>query len=537
MAYPAGMRFSLSAKIFLGVALLVAAFGSVSLFSIYRMIQYQEEVKVLVRGLTPLSLEVREILRSTDSLIFTLNQREPKNIILVRNFVVYLEPFRRIEQLIDTTAQKQENLPLGSLDEVSAFLAEVRADLTQFTAADDFYRTAVRDDPSLMVMLEPLMSGDLSNRNVFGHVFNYYLDQLERTEAVLVPAHDVLEKLLLGVKRKLFRVQKDVHRFSDQLSDRIDRHETASLLTLIFMSIGAVLLGLAILVGTRLAFRPVRRLIEGVRRLSTGDWSGPIQVKASEEVALLAEEFNRLVQSLKERDRTLADQRERLLRNERLAVIGKMASFIAHEVRNPLNAIGLNAEMLEEDVQARGGEGEVRLLKAIVQEVDRLKDVTEQYLQFARPPAPERQEFPVGEIVDSFLDWQRPELESQGIELVREVDSTVTAPVDVSQVRQALVNLVANAGEALKEREVKRLTVGVRRGADGYAEVWVEDSGVGIPADVLARVTEPFFTTRRGGTGLGLPICQEIAERHGGELRIESQPGQGTRATLRFPGA
>jgi signal transduction histidine kinase len=82
---------------------------------------------------------------------------------------------------------------------------------------------------------------------------------------------------------------------------------------------------------------------------------------------------------------------------------------------------------------------------------------------------------------------------------------------------------------------VKRITLSARKAGEGWAEIAVADTGAGIPDDVRERVTEPFFTTRRGGTGLGLAICQEIAEKHGGELRIESAPGQGTRVALRLP--
>jgi signal transduction histidine kinase len=291
-----------------------------------------------------------------------------------------------------------------------------------------------------------------------------------------------------------------------------------------------------VLVITRFALRPISRLTQAVRRLSSGELDERLEVRGSDEIATLAAEFNRMVQSLGERDRLLAHQRERLLRSERLAVIGKMASFIAHEVRNPLSSIGLNTEVLQDEAAARGApEGEKKLLAAILQEVDRLKDVTEQYLQFARMPSAERLRFRVGEVLGAFLDWQGPLLEREGIEVGRQIDEWLQVSVDVGQLRQALVNLVTNAVEALKDRPVKRITVGARKAGEGWVEIWVADTGAGIPAEVRERVTEPFFTTRRGGTGLGLAICQEIAEKHGGELRLESEPGQGTRVTLRLP--
>jgi two-component system, NtrC family, sensor kinase len=528
------MRFSLSGKIFLGVTLIIVVFGGVQVYSLYRMMRYRDDVKVLIKGLTPLSLEVRESLRSTDSLIFSLKQPSPRDIILVKNFILYLEPFRRVEQLVARTEQRRRTLPIGQTEGVDAFLAGVQDDLDRLLTGEQFYRIATRDLPSLLAMLEPLLQDDFSNRHVFRLVFDTFLDHLERTETIDQPALDLIERFLLSLKRGLFRVQKDIHRFSDQQSDRIENRESTSILTLILMTSFATLLGIIILFGARATLRPIYRLIDAVRVLSSGDYSQRIDVHGGDEIGQLAAEFNRMVASLEERDQILAEQRERLLRSERLAVIGKMASFIAHEVRNPLSSIALNTEILQEEVATGGAVDQDRLLASIMQEVDRLRDVTEQYLQYARMPAPETIDIPLAEIVSSFLQWQRPELERAGIELEVELDEGARATVDVDQVRQALVNLTQNAVEALDGRALRRVGVQVRR-REGWSEIVVQDSGAGIPEDVRARVTEPFYTTRRTGTGLGLAICQEIAEQHGGALEIDSPVGEGARVRLRFP--
>jgi signal transduction histidine kinase len=530
------MRFTLSGKIFLAVTLVLVAFGAVSVFGIWRMALYQSQVTVLIKGLTPLTHEVREVLRSVDSLTFSLNQREPRQIAEARGFLLYMDPLRRVEQLVAHTEQRRRALPEDADAAVDAFLTTWQQDLERLNGGDSFYRTTAREAPAFLEVLDPLLSGDTSNRGVFTHVFTLLLEQVEREQRADGLPRDLVDKFLLATKRALFRAQTDLHRFTDDLSNRIEEQERSSLLALVVLSVVAFLFGVAVLVVTRVTLRPISRLTQAVRRLSSGDLDGHLEVRGSDEIATLAAEFNRLVQSLGERDRMLAHQRERLLRSERLAVIGKMASFIAHEVRNPLSSIGLNTEVLQEDAEARGApDGEKKLLAAILQEVDRLKDVTEQYLQFARMPAAERIRFRVGELVDAFLTLQQPQLEREGITVTRDVEEWLQVSVDVGQLRQALMNLVANAVEALRDRPVKRLTIGARRAGEGWAELSVADTGAGIPDEVRERVTEPFFTTRRGGTGLGLAICQEIAEKHGGELIIDSTPGEGTRVTLRLP--
>jgi len=530
------MRFTLSGKIFLGVSLILVAFGAVSVFGILRMVRYQEQVTVLVKGLTPLTHEVREVLRSIDSLTFSINQREPRQIVEARAFLLYMDPSRRVEQLVQHTEQRRDALPADHAEAIDLFLATWQESLSTLVNGDQFYRITSRDAPSFLEVLDPLLNGDTSNRSVFLHVFTLFLDQVEREQRADGLSRDLVEKFLLSTKRGLFRAQTDLHRFTDDLSNRIEDQERSSLLAMVVLSAVAFLFGVAILVVTRVTLRPISRLTEAVRRLSSGDLGERLEVRGADEIGTLAAEFNRMVESLGQRDRMLAQQAERLLRSERLAVIGKMASFIAHEVRNPLSSIGLNTEVLQEEALERGApESETKLLAAILQEVDRLKDVTEQYLQFARMPSAERIRFRVGELIDAFLTLQQPELEREGIEVSRDVEEWLQVSVDVGQLRQALVNLVANAVEALRDRPVKRIILGARKAGDGWAEISVADTGAGIPDDVRDRVTEPFFTTRRGGTGLGLAICQEIAEKHGGELRIESVPGEGTRVTLRLP--
>jgi signal transduction histidine kinase len=229
-------------------------------------------------------------------------------------------------------------------------------------------------------------------------------------------------------------------------------------------------------------------------------------------------------------------EREReLVRTERLAAVGKMAAMITHEVRNPLSSIGLNTELLEEEIgelMSEHGEraAEARALcSAIQSELDRLTMITEEYLHFARLPKPKLQEEALATIVKSVTDFEREPMSARGIQLEVELaDGLAPVMVDEAQLRQALINLLRNAGEAVAEVGTGRVRVYTRRGpSPRTAEVVVQDDGPGIVEELAAKIFDPFFSTKDNGTGLGLALTQQIISDHGGTIRVESRPGHG----------
>jgi nitrogen fixation/metabolism regulation signal transduction histidine kinase len=236
-----------------------------------------------------------------------------------------------------------------------------------------------------------------------------------------------------------------------------------------------------------------------------------------------------------------ADARARALQAERLAAIGKMAAHITHEIRNPLSSMQLNVELLEETLGGATNAPEwasaeaKRLLTAIVREVGRLADVSEEYLRVARLPSPRPALVDLGALVNDVGAFARPELERARVTLDLKLPGTpVMVPVDEAQVRQALVNLVRNAREAMEDGG--RLTLALSS-SERAAVLDVVDEGPGIPEDVRARIFDPFFTTKATGTGLGLPLTKQIVEAHGGTIACEAAEPHGTRFRLIFPQA
>ena len=255
----------------------------------------------------------------------------------------------------------------------------------------------------------------------------------------------------------------------------------------------------------------------------------------------------------------IEERQQKVIRSERLATVGRMAAQITHEVRNPLASIGLYAELLGDEIADRGDEPK-RLVASIISEVDRLTEITETYLRFARLPRPKLEREDLGAIVTGVLEFSRAELSQAGIALELEVAPGLPeVAADEAQLRQALLNLVRNAREAMSTSPSRagapasaappsnlavpprgRLRVGVAAGGDGAAAqvvVTVADSGAGIPREHLGQIFDPFFSTKERGTGLGLALVQQIVVEHGGRIDVESTPETGTRFTLTFPAA
>jgi signal transduction histidine kinase/HAMP domain-containing protein len=224
--------------------------------------------------------------------------------------------------------------------------------------------------------------------------------------------------------------------------------------------------------------------------------------------------------------------KERLIQSERLAAIGRMAAHVTHEVRNPLSSIGLNVELLEEELANSGKEAN-ELLRAIHREIEHLTAITEEYLRVARLPNPQLEPEDLGDITRTTVEFMRAEFAAAGIGLELDVPAHLPlTALDEGQIRQVLVNLLKNAREAMPSGGRVRVQVA---SDEGGVVVRVADEGPGMTRDEHQRIFDLFYTTKANGSGLGLPLSQQIVVAHGGVIRCESAPGQGTVFELCFP--
>jgi two-component system, sporulation sensor kinase E len=245
------------------------------------------------------------------------------------------------------------------------------------------------------------------------------------------------------------------------------------------------------------------------------------------------------------------------IESERVQALTLLAASVAHEIGNPLNALHIHLQLIERQVRklqtaaprpgsrsraaAPAGEPDTaEIAKRLDQyllvakgEVSRLDNIVTQFLQAIRPTAPQLRPDSLNEVVQKTLDLLQPELENRGLtircKLARQLPAT---PIDPNQIQQVLVNLIRNAMQAMTKGGTLSLQTG-----EGQDDVWVSvaDTGGGIPEELLNRIFEPFYTTKKKGSGLGLMIVQRIVRAHGGRIELESQVGRGTTFRIWLP--
>jgi signal transduction histidine kinase len=227
---------------------------------------------------------------------------------------------------------------------------------------------------------------------------------------------------------------------------------------------------------------------------------------------------------------------QQIIQSERLAVVGKMSANVAHEIKNPLGTIVLNAELLGEELD-RLGVGETaearELLTVIKSELDRLIEVVEEYLQFARLPKVKLEPGALNEVLSDLLLFLREEAADRNILVVEEMDPSLP-PVDLDPraLRQAFLNIIKNSFDAMPDGGKLTVSTALK---SGKVEITISDTGKGIQEEHQELVFTPFFSTKHGGTGLGLSITSHIVKEHRGTIGFQSYPDLGTSFTIRLP--
>ncbi len=227
-----------------------------------------------------------------------------------------------------------------------------------------------------------------------------------------------------------------------------------------------------------------------------------------------------------------------LRRRDRLVAMGELASTVAHEVRNPLNAVGMTAQRLKREFLGRVSQGEPEraeleeLLSVMSSETQRIDRIVQQFLEYARPPRLVPEPVDLCALVRDVAARASSLAEARGVRLEVDAPGSETALVDPAQLRQALDNLIRNAVDATPAGG--RVSLAARREGAGHA-IEVRDTGAGIAPDELPRIFDLYYTTKPDGTGVGLAVTQQIVTAHGGTIEVDSRPGAGTAMTVHLP--
>jgi signal transduction histidine kinase/DNA-binding response OmpR family regulator len=224
------------------------------------------------------------------------------------------------------------------------------------------------------------------------------------------------------------------------------------------------------------------------------------------------------------------------LRSGALAALGRMATEVAHELKNPLAGLRLYARHLEQRLGKSGDADGAGLAQKITSTVDHLAAVVQEITAFGRPPELHRVPTSLHALLDECLGFAQAKCETPGIEVLRSYDTACPpdAPLDARELRKAFLNLVINGLESL--REGGRLSVSTSYAPETRVlTIVIEDTGHGMSEETLSRIFDLFFTTKPQGTGLGMALARSVIDLHGGELLVHSALGKGTRITIRLP--
>jgi len=300
------------------------------------------------------------------------------------------------------------------------------------------------------------------------------------------------------------------------------------LATCLIFGIGIVLI---IFLARRYTY-PIQRLVLKVKRVADGDLSVTVPVESSDEIGELAASFNEMVEQLRQRQ----SLEERLHEAEHLSRVGQLASGIAHEIRNPLNYISLAIDHLKGEIKATSPESQeeiIRIADTIKEEVRKANYMVLNFMNYGRPLKLRLAEVSYGDIIDRALTVLADKLKEQHVTIRLDIPPDLP-PLNCDQelLRNCLFNFITNAAQSMPQGGV--ITLGASL-ADGFFQLTFQDEGEGIAPEDLEKIFQPYFTTKEVGIGLGLAITERIIKEHGGEIRVTSSLGAGTRFTVLLP--
>ncbi|MDI6762097.1 MAG: GAF domain-containing protein [Thermodesulfobacteriota bacterium] len=256
---------------------------------------------------------------------------------------------------------------------------------------------------------------------------------------------------------------------------------------------------------------------------------------AIQNASMYQELKNFSVQMEEKIQKTTADLRKteaQLIRSEKLAALGQLAAGIAHEIRNPLTSINILIHSLRERLPSENSQQED--LKVIEEEIHRMNEIVDQFLRFAKPASPFLEKTDVLSIVEETLQLLRLQIEKQRIVVEKEFQALPMIQMDREQMKQAMLNLLLNAIQAMPEGG--QLTLKGQNSKEGqWIHLSIEDSGMGISPEDIDQLFDPFFSTKEGGIGLGLSITHRIIDQHHGKMEVENAPEKGTIFTVWLP--
>ncbi|MEJ5226983.1 HAMP domain-containing sensor histidine kinase [Thermodesulfovibrio sp.] len=315
----------------------------------------------------------------------------------------------------------------------------------------------------------------------------------------------------------------------DDFSEILKANAFKRILTnLLIFSIGIVL---TYLISKRYT-KPIDDLKEAAMKVAQGDFTYRLDINRKDEIGKIAESFNFMIQKLEENQ----SLQQRLREAEHLSAIGQLSRTIAHEIRNPLNFINLSIDHLIEKLKKENNSSNdyQKLLKSMKQEIYRVNNLITEYLEYTRPLRLNKKISSIVEIIEEVLSVIEPTVERDGISIYKDYKVDFSISLDVDLMKSSLINIITNSIHAMRDSEKKVLFIKTEIVEDELL-LRIADTGSGVPEEFIDKIFEPFFSTKKGGLGLGLPLTKRVVEEHGGRIEFFSKPNEGTEIRIYLP--
>jgi signal transduction histidine kinase len=320
----------------------------------------------------------------------------------------------------------------------------------------------------------------------------------------------------------------------------------------IFMGLSAIII-VIIFIFLFMLISPIKKLMNAIYLINKGDYSHRVEMNSTGEVAVLVDSFNDMIQVLKNRDEQIKNQQKsleehhkneiniknKLLEVERLASIGKISAQIAHEIRNPLNSINLNTDIIGDEIFSDDfNPFEIKpLFEHIKIEIERLNSITEKYLRLAKEPDLQLETSDIVKLLNDVFELMSVEFKKKGIFLEKDfkLDSFLLE-IDKNIIKSVFINILKNSLEASSKNGSVIVSIDkVLRSENNFLKIIVKDAGIGISDKDKENIFNPFFTTKKYGTGIGLFTVKEGILKHNGEIDFNSEFSKGTEFIIYLP--
>ncbi|AEH22768.1 integral membrane sensor signal transduction histidine kinase [Thermodesulfobacterium geofontis OPF15] len=279
--------------------------------------------------------------------------------------------------------------------------------------------------------------------------------------------------------------------------------------------------------------KPIETLSEIAIRIAKGDLDCEVNINRKDEIGKIAESFNFMIQKLRENKMF----QERLREAEHLITFGQLSKTIAHEIRNPLNFINLSIDYLLDKLKNENlNKDYLNLLQNMKQEIYRINNLITEYLEYTKPLKLNKKPVNILEIINDVISLIEISAQQKGVSIITNynIDNNLVLNLDTDLIKSCLLNIITNALQAMENSLVKNLFIETQLENNNLL-IKIKDTGEGVPEEIKEKIFEPFFSTKKGGLGIGLPLAKKIIEEHKGKIEFLSKLGQGSEVKIYLP--